>query len=100
MGHNPIIDITLHETMVFFFVLNAPQFKVQGLWGQDLHHYIQQFQVQTETGDKHHGKQLHSFLKYIYQVVKAIIQRQLVKNLGLLEGLCVFHPKYITHRGF
>lgn len=31
---------------------------------------------------------------------KSTIQMQLVKNSGSLEGLCVFHPKSITHRGF
>lgn len=31
---------------------------------------------------------------------KTIIQKQLVKHLGLLEGLCVFHPKSITQEAF
>ena len=31
---------------------------------------------------------------------KTTVQKQLVKNLGLLEGFCVSHPKSITHRGF
>ena len=31
---------------------------------------------------------------------KTAVQKQSVKNLGLLEGFCVFFPKSITHRGF
>lgn len=40
------------------------------------------------------------FLQYIHQVFQDNHSEALVKNLGLLEGLCVFHPKSITHRGF
>lgn len=41
------------------------------------------------------------FLQYIHQVFQVNHSKmQLVKNSGSLEGLCVFHPKSITHRGF
>lgn len=101
MGSGPIIPyITLQKATGVFCIPGAPQ--AIGLWDQDLHHYVQQFQIQTEVGDKHCGKQLHSFSAvYTPGILRQpTIQRQLVKNLGLLEGLCVFHPKSITHRGF
>lgn len=31
---------------------------------------------------------------------KTTVQKQLVKNLGLLKRFCVLHPKSITLRGF
>lgn len=57
----------MQKSYWIFRVPGAPQ--VQGLWDQDLQHYVQQFQVQTQVGDKHCGKQLHSFSAvYIHQV--------------------------------
>lgn len=102
MGCDPLtIYITLQKAIRLFCVPGALQATVQGLRDQDLHHYVQQFQVQTEVGDKHCGKQLHSFSAvYIHQVFQDNHSKILVKNLGVLEGLCVFHPKSITHRGF
>lgn len=70
MGSDPVTTyITLQKTIRLFCVPGALQAIVQGLWDQDLHHYVQQFQVQTEVGDKHCGKQLHFFSAvYIHQV--------------------------------
>lgn len=70
MGSDPVtIYITLQKAIRLFCVPAALQAIVQGLRDQDLHHYFQQFQVQTEVGEKHCGKQLHSFTAvYIHQV--------------------------------
>lgn len=67
MGSDPvIIYITLQKAIRLFCVPGAPQAIVQGLRDQDLHHYVQQFQGQTEVGDKHCGKHLHSLFCSIY----------------------------------
>lgn len=58
-------------------------------------------EYKQRLGINNEGNSCIPSLQFTYtRYFKITTQKQLVKTLGLLEGLCVFHPNYITHRGF